>query len=84
MNPFGLRAAQVSGARSGLSRRVKTPPISYPDASSDQTQLMIAGTFRLCEIYAARAGQRHVGAMQQYEFLFIFQKDIRAGIEYRV
>jgi hypothetical protein len=33
--------------------------------------------------FTSIARARHVRAMQ-YEFLFIFQKDIRAGIEYRV
>jgi hypothetical protein len=31
MNPLGLRSAQVLGARSGRTHRVKTPPIALSD-----------------------------------------------------
>ncbi len=87
MNPFGLRSAHVPGARSERTRRSKTPPDSLIAASqfnpTDPTQLMIAldvfGYAKFTQI--VRGG--YARAMQ-YEFLFIFQKGIRAGIEYRV
>jgi hypothetical protein len=43
---------------------------------------MIAGMFSVMPNLRRSARQRHVRAMQ-YEFLFTFQKDIRAGIEYK-
>jgi hypothetical protein len=83
MNPLGLRPAQALAARSGRTQWVKTPPISLSARPADQTQLMIAGIFSVMRNLRRSPGARHVRAMQ-YEFLFIFQKDIRAGIEYRV
>src|SRR5260370_42560200 len=55
-------------------------PLFHP---IDQSQLMIAGIFSVMPNLRRSPGQGHARAMQ-YEFLFIFQKDIRAGIEYRV
>jgi hypothetical protein len=33
MNPLGLRSARVLAARSGRTRRVKTPPIAFRSAA---------------------------------------------------
>jgi hypothetical protein len=87
MNPLGLRSAQVLAARSGRTRRVKTPPIALskrlPSAYRSISTHDCGDVFGYAKFTPIGPGQRHARAMQ-YEVLFIFQKDIRAGIEYRV
>jgi hypothetical protein len=83
MNPFGLRPAHVRSARvAAKTRRFPYPgaairphrPISTHDCEH---------SFGYAKFTPIAAGD-YTCAMQHHEFLFIFQKGIRAGIEYRV
>jgi hypothetical protein len=84
MNPFGLRPAHIQDACSGRRRRSKTPPISLSECP---IQLRRANSTRDCEGVSGYAKFTRIAsgiyarAMQHHEFLFIFQKGIRAGIE---
>jgi hypothetical protein len=83
MNPFGLRSAHVLGACSERTRHNKTPRI--PDRSAVIQPYRSNSTHDCGDIFGYAKFMQivrgvHACAMQ-YEFLFIFQKDIRAAIE---
>jgi hypothetical protein len=83
MNPLGLRRPHVRDAGAAA----KKPPVSQsgrryssPPVTSTHDCGYVFGYAKFTEIAPAV----YARAMQQYEFLFIFPKGIRAAIEYRV
>jgi hypothetical protein len=83
MNPLGLRRPHVRDAGAAAKNRRFPNPGAAIHAHCSTSTHDCGDVFGYAK-FTENAPGIYARAMQQYEFLFIFPKGIRAAIEYRV